>query len=265
MNDTPAISIITTVKNAGEFLIETLATVYNQTYKNYEHIIVDDGSVDATVAVIDQFKHTFSDHKIKLIATDGIGRGKALNLGVLNAAGEWIAILDGDDLWHPQKLQLQVNNSVTGVDVLCTDADVFTTTSQIQYGPVGANKLTKIKRKALLRSNQLSHSSVLIRKKLCRYDNNRVSQLDYELWLRLISEGFNLFKLDQVLSFHRIHPNQTYEGKMGKGYRWRSFKLKIYYAYKFKDISAIGYNVFKLIFDILFPRKLRLLIRKQYR
>ncbi|MDB5147666.1 MAG: hypothetical protein JWQ57_1686 [Mucilaginibacter sp.] len=260
MNSFPFISIITTVKNGSQFLRETLESVYSQSYKSYEHILIDDGSIDNTVEVIEDFKNKFQNHRIKLIVTNGIGRAKALNLGVSNAAGEWIAIIYGDDLWHPEKLAYQVKSLNQEADVLSMGTSLFNESEKIKYTPIGNITISKIERKMLLRSNQISHSAVLIRKSLCFYDEKRISQLDYELWLRLESRNSNLLKINEVLCYHRIHKNQSFEGKMGKAYRWRSFKLKFYYSFLYGDIAAMLYNLLKLFLDILLPRRLRLYI-----
>ncbi len=261
MFNTILISVLTTVKNANEFIRESLESVYNQTYKNYEHIIVDDGSTDDTVVIINDFMNEFKDHKIKMILTKGIGRSAALNLGVSNSGSDWIAIIDGDDLWHPQKLLTQVHNIKNEIDVLVTGSSLFQKTNDILFGDVSNITLMKISNKMLLRSNQLSHSTAIIKKSLCLYDETRLSQLDYELWLRLISADKGLYKIDVILGYHRIHQNQSFEGKQGKIYRWRSFKLKFYYSLISRDIFAAFYNVVKLTFDLLLPRQFRLFIR----
>lgn len=101
-----------------------------------------------------------------------------------------------------------------------------------------------------------------MRSSVAKYDENRDSQFDYELWLRLVSEGCNLAKIDLQLHFHRIHEGQSFEGKMGKIYRWRSFKLKLKYISIPKDFKELLYIVMKLGFDFLLPRNFRLKIKE---
>lgn len=259
------ITVITTVRNGENFIEETLLSVSQQTYENYEHIIIDDGSTDNTVEIIEEFQENNSNNKINLIKSQGIGRGKALNLAVSKANGSWLAIIDADDLWHSEKLKIQfecvLNNNI---DVLATEGTLFTNTSELIFE--NTKKVADIQYitvKDLLKSNRLSHSSVLIRKSICSYDEERESQFDYELWLRIASQGKILAKINDNLNFHRIHSNQTFEGKMGKKYRWRSFKLKLIYSFKKRYFGAILYNIAKLFFDFLFPRKARLLIKNK--
>lgn len=259
------ISVITTARNAENFIEETLLSVSQQTYQNYEHIVIDDGSTDNTVAIIEKFQKQNSDNKINLIKYQGIGRGKALNLAVSKANGSWLAIIDADDLWHAEKLKIQfecVSNN--NIDVLATEGILFANTSEVIFED--SSEVADIQYftvKDLLKSNRLSHSSVMIRKSICSYDEERKSQFDYELWLRVASQGKILAKINSTLNFHRIHNNQTFEGKMGKKYRWRSFKLKLNYSIKNKDFEAILYNTAKLAFDFILTRNFRLQIKNK--
>jgi teichuronic acid biosynthesis glycosyltransferase TuaG len=101
------VSIITPCFNSGKFIAQTIQSVQNQTYKNWEMIIVDDGSQDNTVSVIK--KMASQDNRIKFLQLEtnsgtGIARNSALKL----ASGLFIAFLDADDLWKPNKLEIQI-------------------------------------------------------------------------------------------------------------------------------------------------------------
>ncbi|MCL6461546.1 MAG: glycosyltransferase family 2 protein [Flavobacterium micromati] len=104
----PLVSIITPCYNSEKFIQETIQSVQNQTYQNWEMIIVDDASTDNTVAIIDKIASI--DYRIKVNKLNknsgtGIARNKALDF----ANGKYIAFLDADDLWKPEKLKTQVN------------------------------------------------------------------------------------------------------------------------------------------------------------
>ena len=101
------VSIITPSFNSEKFIIETIQSIQNQTYKKWEMIIVDDCSTDQTVSIIEQFVK--NDHRIRLFQLDknsgaGIARERALS----KAKGDYIAFLDADDLWKPIKLEKQL-------------------------------------------------------------------------------------------------------------------------------------------------------------
>ena len=100
------VSIIMPSWNTGNFIAESIQSVINQTYKNWELIIVDDCSTDNTDEVVSFYK----DQRIKYLKNEknsgaAITRNKALR----EAQGEWIAFLDSDDLWAPEKLEHQIN------------------------------------------------------------------------------------------------------------------------------------------------------------
>lgn len=101
------VSIITPSFNSELFIAETITSVQNQTYPNWEMIIVDDCSTDATVTIIEQFAQ--NDARIRLITLgENSGAGIARNTAISKAKGRYIAFLDSDDLWQPEKLAKQI-------------------------------------------------------------------------------------------------------------------------------------------------------------
>lgn len=104
----PLVSIVTPVYNAEQFLDQTIQTVQSQTYENWELLLVDDRSSDESVAIIEAAQRT--DDRIKLIKQpQNAGAAKARNEGTKAAKGRYVAFLDADDLWVPNKLQVQVD------------------------------------------------------------------------------------------------------------------------------------------------------------
>src|SRR5438309_10172922 len=98
------VSVITPVFNAAGFLPETLRSVQAQTLRNWEHILVDDGSTDGSFALIEEA--VAADPRLRLLRTRGrSGPGKARNQGLECARGKYVAFLDADDLWLPEKLK----------------------------------------------------------------------------------------------------------------------------------------------------------------
>lgn len=101
------VSIITPVYNGEKFIAETIRSVRNQTYQHWEMIVVDDGSSDNTRQIVLSFQK--EDERIRYISND-VNKGSACsrNIALRNAKGRWIAFLDSDDIWHPEKLERQV-------------------------------------------------------------------------------------------------------------------------------------------------------------
>lgn len=251
----PQISIITTVKNGEEFIDETLYSVFNQTYKNYEHIIVDDGSTDGTVKKIQTFQEENTSYKLHLYQPGHLGRGKALNYAIAKAQADWVAIIDADDLWHPQKLEMQLQciRKHKDITVLGTKTKLFTETSEIGYELLGENQIKVISKKELLLQSRLSHSSVIIKKEYCSYNEKRNSQLDYDLWLRLMDKKEVQAILNMQLCYHRVHKNQSFESKQGKEYRLKGFKLVFPYLIDNNAYGILLKKIFKLIVSYILP------------
>ena len=99
----PKITVITTFFNSQETIAGNIESILNQSLDDFEFVLVDDGSTDKTINVIKSFR----DNRIKIIQSAHIGRAKALNLGLTNAKGKYIAILDADDESLPQRLSTQ--------------------------------------------------------------------------------------------------------------------------------------------------------------
>jgi len=120
----PRVSIIIPTYNRARLLPYTIQSALDQTYKDYEIIVVDDGSTDDTLAVLSQF-----ENKVKVITQphSGGGGAQARNTGIKAANGEIVALLDSDDLWHPAKLEKQISvlDSSPGLLWVYSDSEVF--------------------------------------------------------------------------------------------------------------------------------------------
>lgn len=236
------ISIVTTVKDGERYIIDTLLSVYRQTYKNYEHIVVDDGSSDDTVTLILQFKAEHPQNNIKVIRTKGVGRGEALNIAVGSAQFPWIAVIDADDLWHPKKLEIQSRYIDSSVSVVATDHRSFSeSTPSLEPNNIDT-KFSLLNIRDFLVRNSICHSSAIIRKSDCTYNVTRKSQFDLELWLRLSMANKKIIKLNDTLTYHRIHPQQHFESRMGRKMSFNSFKLKSQYALRTKNFVSLFHN-----------------------
>ncbi|MEL6810838.1 MAG: glycosyltransferase family 2 protein [Bacteroidota bacterium] len=107
INSDPLVSIITPLFNAQSFIAQTLESIQNQTYSNWELIIVDDASGDDSVAIV--LKAAQDDSRIRLVQHDeNKGAAHCRNRATELARGDYIAFLDSDDLWHPEKLEKQI-------------------------------------------------------------------------------------------------------------------------------------------------------------
>jgi len=254
------ISIICTVKNGEATIKNTIESVLSQTLRDWEFIIVDDGSIDRTVEILKDYKEI--DERIKIIVTTGIGRGRALNLAVNNTKGIYVVNIDADDLIHPNKLKLQYN-------VIKENPKYFLLSTDNQFiyhneNIIWENEKQKdiiiedITIKNLIK-NQVDHSSVMIQKSMLLniggYAESRKSQFDYELWLRAAFKGYKLGKINKKLVAKRIHQNQSFENKRFC-HLIRSVRLQTYYILKSKRVYLLISPFARLILGV-FPFRLR--------
>ena len=206
----PKVSIIIPTYNREEFIVETINSVLNQTYKDFEIIVIDDGSTDNTKQKLEPFSS-----KIKLIEQKNSERAVARNNGVKNSSGEYIAFLDSDDLWIENKLEKQV-------ELLATSSDVILTYGQSLRINEDGNKIKTAKRQLegfsgdvfekLLMRNFIVSATPLIRRecfeKTTGFETKYIPYEDWEFWLRFSLLGkFHFF--NKPFAYYRIHKNQS--------------------------------------------------------
>lgn len=261
------ISVVCTVKNGNNTLIPTLESVLNQSYNNFEFIIVDDGSTDDTLDILERYQK--NNKNIKIIKTEGIGRSRALNLAIRSAQGKYIANIDADDLWHPLKLEKQVDAVKDNLDyfLLATDTLIIYDDAMPLWKDYSHNKETQIKTISdnLLISNPIAHHSVLINReqliKLDLYDENRATLVDYELWLRAFENGYEMKIMQLDLAAKRIHQNQSFENKKRIKYIFDASILQLQHIMNQRRWLLLPIPIVKFLLGLL-PFKIRNRINK---
>lgn len=216
---TPTITVLMSCFNAARWLEESINSVLNQSYTDFEFIIVDDGSADNTLDIIYRFAAT--DSRIVAITKSNSGPSDSLNVGLKIAKGEWIARLDADDVCEPTRLEKQAELAFANSNL------VFIGTGLTIIDDAG-NKVIIYNYPAdhagLLQHLRTSrkfppHSSVLYRTKivrnLCGYRSRFHQAEDWDLWLRL-SEVGELACLSVPLVQIRKHAEQISHSEGGR-------------------------------------------------
>jgi glycosyltransferase involved in cell wall biosynthesis len=181
--------------NRAHLVVRSIDSVISQSYKNWELLIIDDGSTDGTREIV--IEYSKKDERIKFInipRTEFKGISKYLNLGIEKAKGKYIARIDDDDYWcHKDKLNYQVNFLESNKDyVLCGGGvQLVDINGKVLYKYFENHTDRDIRRNAL-KSNPFSHSSVLFRKEIAQtlggYKELRYAE-DWEIWLRFGKAG----------------------------------------------------------------------------
>ncbi|TYC62713.1 glycosyltransferase [Marinobacter sp. BW6] len=208
------VSVVTPTYNRARFLPEAVASVLAQTYSDLELIIVDDGSVDDTRKVLEPF---FADGRVRYFYQENQGQSHARNLALEHADGDFIAFLDSDDLWSPDKLekQLAVLRERPEVDIVHGDEAMID-----EQGAVIS--LENMKRysgritRRLLADNSVSITTALVRRRcfdeMGGFDTSVGVADDYELWLRF-SARYCFYYEPGIVASYRVMADQISSDK----------------------------------------------------
>ncbi len=214
----PKVSIVMPAYNAGQYIAETIASVQAQTMTDWELVITDDGSTDQTAAVVEAL--AAADPRIRLYRQQNGRQGKARNLALKHTKAAWIAFLDADDLWHPEKLsrQLDVIEAHPEAELVFTAGISFDSDSgeEKETHPAHNGLLDRDEiYLEILRGYSLPVLSVLVQRawidKVGGFGEALPLQNaeDYQLWLKMADVGVQMYGLNESLFRYRIHTAQT--------------------------------------------------------
>jgi glycosyltransferase involved in cell wall biosynthesis len=225
MKENPIVSIISPSFNSERYISETIGSIINQTFQNWELLIVDDGSNDNSLEVIRYFIH--KENRIRLISLKrNYGPAYARNLGIQLAKGRYIAFLDSDDLWHMDKLDIQIK-------YMNENNLAFTFTTYRKIDEQGKLIGKRIKAPKVLDYNDLLKScvigcltviydQVLLGK---QFMPNFPKAQDYALWLKIMKKGVKAWGIDHELAYYRIRKSSISSNKISKAYyQWKIYR-----------------------------------------
>lgn len=202
------VSVILTAYNRPEFLDEAILSVLNQTFADYEFIVVDDGSTNSEIkAICDRYKD-----QLTYIFRENGGLPAARNTGIANAKGKYICFLDDDDIWMPQKLQRQVDYfkelpSSKKVGLIFTWSIIIDEKGQ-EIGRGGTHVRGNIFYDLFYKCSVHAPSSVMIKRKVFEkvglFDEFFRMREDWEFYFR-VSKEYNVCSIDEPLIKYRRH------------------------------------------------------------
>lgn len=195
------VSIIIPFFNEEYYLYETLNTVFNQTYKKWELILVNDNSTDNSV---NKIKNFIKDKRIKLIHNKhNFGPAKSRNIGLKHVKGEYICFLDSDDLWHPQKIEKQLNFMIKHkLNFSCSNYQPFRNLKK-------KLKIIKLKKKIsfedFIYDTSIATSAMMIKRSIQKniFFNENFYFDDYVFKLDLLKKTF-CYNINLNLMYYRI-------------------------------------------------------------
>lgn len=198
----PLISIVIPVFNQERYLRDTMKTLQQQTYQNWEAICVDDASTDKSLEILG----SISDSRIKIVHLENnVGVAKCRNAGTCAANGRYLAFLDADDLWKPEKLEHQLTfMDTTGCAFSFTDYE-FADSQGIGTGKVTSIPSQITYQKALGNTTIFTSTVMLDRTKIPQ-DLLLMPQIESEdtaTWWRILKAGFTGYGLQENLTYYR--------------------------------------------------------------
>jgi teichuronic acid biosynthesis glycosyltransferase TuaG len=259
--NTLLVSVVIPNFNGARYIEATIKSVLNQTYYNLEIIIIDNNSTDNSVDLIKNI--ILTDSRIKLIPLECNSGGPAVprNVGIKASTGAYIAFVDSDDIWHSQKISIQVDIMKRyGVSfIACEKIDFFNEfeVSKCRNQSIESNPtLVKISFDELLKKNILSTSSIVVDKNLLDifFFNEKKMYIaieDYELWLRIHEQIYCSFLIKTPLLYYR-KSDQSLTPSMAKVF---VKKIMLFSAYKFINSSGLFFKaalIFKYSFRVLY-------------
>lgn len=241
------VSIIIPVYNAEKYLEDTIKTIENQTYQNYEAIFIDDFSTDSSSQIIQ--KHI--NDKIKLINLDkNNGPALARNIGIKLAKGRYICFLDADDLWEKDKLEKQIN--FMKLNNYCFTYSNFRYINQNNTKISREIKVQKeLDYKKSLKDNRILTITAMIDTKYISKELIYMPDIkseDIATWWNILKKGYKAYAIDESLAYYRRHKNSLTANKVKSAKnRWN-----LYRKYeKFNIFKSIYYFLHYVFFAIV--------------
>ena len=211
MNNPPLVSIVIPTYNHAPMLQRALATVVEQTYQNWNAIVVNNFSTDNTLEVV----AAFNDPRIQCVNFRNNGViGASRNEGIALATGNYVAFLDSDDTWFPTKLEKCVEILESGSDLVCHAEywiDESGKSRLVAYGPSEA----ATHRNLIYKGNRISTSATVVRTALLKEVNGfdvspeLISTEDYDLWIRLAARSDKFAFISEPLGEYHRHDNNV--------------------------------------------------------
>ena len=211
MNDSPLVSIVIPTYNHAPMLQRALATVVEQTYQNWNAIVVNNFSTDNTLEVV----AAFNDPRIQCVNFRNNGViGASRNEGIALATGKYVAFLDSDDTWFPTKLEKCVEILESGSDLVCHAEywiDESGKSRLVAYGPSEAATHHNL----IYKGNRISTSATVVRAALLKevhgfdVSPELISTEDYDLWIRLAAKSDKFAFISEPLGEYHRHDNNV--------------------------------------------------------
>lgn len=240
----PKVSIIMPAYNAERFIESAICSVQRQTLSDWELIVLDDGSKDSTCSIVERLAE--EDQRIVFVRNEAnMGVAKTRNRGLDRCNGEYVALLDSDDVWHPEKLEEQLaalkrNNADMAY---CSYAIVNATGEKVKRDYIVPEI---IKLSDLIKENVIGCSTILMTRRIAseyRFETDFYHE-DYVLWLQLLQDGYKAVGCTRVLvDWRYIENSRSFDKRKSAGNRWKIYRGYLQLSLWKSALAFIWYTV----------------------
>lgn len=236
----PDISVIMSVYNGEEYLREAIESVRNQTFKNWELVVINDCSADSTAAILDEF--AAKDERIKVHTNEvNLKLPASLNKAISLSVGKYIARMDADDICLPDRFEKQYKFMEENPDISLSSCRFMTVKNGVYMsGGAGGRHDNEALRALLLVANPILHPGVIAKSEVMKklnYDTTLTCTEDLELWTRMASENQKMEILRECLLIYRLHDKQITSTTLTRQRSEVMGILKKYYPSIFGEMS----------------------------
>ena len=247
------------VFNAEDHLYESIKSIINQSFRDYELIIINDGSTDDSLNIINKFKK--NDNRIKIFNQKNIGLTKSLNIAARKAKGEYILRQDADDYSDPKRFKKQIDylikNNLVALGSNCTN--LYDNNIKTIWGYFNDHEIKKI---VYLRP-PFAHGTAIFRKdifdKVGMYNEKYYTSQDLDLWIKISKYG-KISMLKERLVFRYINKKSISQSKKFRQF-YDSFKIRLHYNTGIRKFSSMCFSLYHLGISLI-PIQIFLLIIK---
>jgi len=261
----PKVSVIMPVFNEEDFVGDTIESVLNQTFGNFEFIIINDGSTDGTQDILENYAR--KDERITILTNENnMGLTRSLNRGIENSKGKYIARIDAGDICHPNRLEKQVK-------FLDKNRDVYIVGSYHYWINENGRIIGKYKfptgRKQIKKNlfgfvSIAAHPTLMIRRELFEktglYDISYSTSMEYELYIRTIKNGWEIVNLPEFLVYVLRREKGISESKI-KTIFVNQFRIRARYLSSLLNFRNFAYTVASMFLVFVPSSSLRRIVR----
>lgn len=207
VSNTPLISVVLPVYNGEKYLIEAIESILAQTFRDFELIMIDDGSTDGSLHLMRKYEE--NDARVRVVERENRGLAITLNDSIDIARGEWLARMDQDDIALPYRFERQLAwLKETGADISGSWVQRFGSSDKRVVRLRQTDEAIKME---MLFCSPFAHPTVMMRTALVkhlRYDSAWEKAEDYDLWERAAEAGWKMTNVPEVLLQYRVHESQ---------------------------------------------------------